>query len=230
MKQISARVRRAKERVRRLEEEAGARDPGACASAPGSPVARPATRSRSPISTVSSSATSSTCPASPSNPASASWSPGRTAPGRARLLLVLAGDLLHPDRGDVRAAGPHRLAAPGRPRSTDPRRTLLSLRRRTARPPRTTGRALLDFGLFRPSDLTTAVGDACRPGNCADRHWPVCCSLRLTCCCWTSRRTTLSPALVEDFEEALHHYRSAPGHGLPRPHWSPAASPAAWSG
>ncbi|WP_232665369.1 TlrC/CarA/OleB/SrmB family ABC-F type ribosomal protection protein [Pseudonocardia sp. TRM90224] len=204
-KQLSARVRNAKERVRRLEEN---------------PVPRPPQPVR--FTARVHTAAEGTAPAELHGvqvggrldvreltvaPGDRVLVTGANGAGKSTLLQVLAGEL-EPDTGRL-----------GRPRSIgwlpqespvdDPDESLLDAFAAELDGPADEHRgALLAFGLFRPVDLTVpvgklSVGQRRRLALARVLRRPV--DLLLL----DEPTNHLSPALVEDVEEALAHYRGS---------------------
>ncbi|MFI6875915.1 TlrC/CarA/OleB/SrmB family ABC-F type ribosomal protection protein [Streptomyces sp. NPDC050400] len=207
-KQISARVRNAKERLRRLEENPVPRPPRPMRfaariqggdAATGAPVAaglhrvEVAGRLHVPDFEV--------------GPGERVLITGPNGAGKSTLLRVLVGDL-EPDRGS--AARPARTGwLPQETTVTDPDASLLDAFR-AGLPGDVEGHrgALLGLGLFRPSDLATSVaglsvGQRRRLALARLLHEPA--DLLVL----DEPTNHLSPALVEDLEEALSHYRGA---------------------
>ncbi|MFF8597078.1 ribosomal protection-like ABC-F family protein [Streptomyces sp. NPDC015220] len=206
-KQISARVRNAKERLRRLEENPVPRPPEPMRFAPriqggdamgASVVAglyqvEVADRLRVPDFEV--------------RPGERVLITGPNGAGKSTLLRVLIGDL-EPDRGtSTRWARTGWL--PQETPVTAPGLSLLDAFREGLPGDVEAHRgALLGLGLFRPSDLATAVGRLSvgqrrRLALARLLHDPV--DLLVL----DEPTNHLSPALVEDLEEALSHYRGA---------------------
>lgn len=207
-KQLSARVRQAKERVRRLEESPVPRPPeplrftarvaGGGGAGQDGPLAAlydvtVGTRLDMPEFTVA--------------PGERVLVTGPNGAGKSTLLRVLAGEL-RPDRGRCRR--PARIGwLPQESRVTDPGRTLLDAFV-AGRPgnPEEHRAALLGFGLFRPADLGVRVG-ALSTGQL--RRLAL---ARLLCApvdllLLDEPTNHFSPALVEDVEAALHGYAGA---------------------
>jgi macrolide transport system ATP-binding/permease protein len=207
-KQLSARVRQAKERVRRLEESPVPRPPeplrftarvaGGGGAGQDGPLAAlhdvsVGTRLDMPEFTVA--------------PGERVLVTGPNGAGKSTLLRVLAGEL-RPDRGRCRR--PARIGwLPQESRVTDPGRTLLDAFA-AGRPgdPEEHRVALLGFGLFRPADLAVRVG-ALSTGQL--RRLAL---ARLLCApvdllLLDEPTNHFSPALVEDVEAALHGYAGA---------------------
>ncbi|MFD5002041.1 TlrC/CarA/OleB/SrmB family ABC-F type ribosomal protection protein [Streptomyces mutabilis] len=206
-KQISARVRQAKERVRRLEENPVPPPPAplrfrvrveggeADRKGPLADLHRVAVGGRLDVHgfTV--------------EPGERILITGANGAGKSTLLRVLAGDL-RPDRGTC--ARPERIGwLPQETPVTHPRRTLLDAYAAglPGAPAEHRG-ALLGLGLFRVPDLRTAVGDL-STGQL--RRLALARLLRdpVDLLLLDEPTNHLSPALVEDFEDALHHYRGA---------------------
>ncbi|GAA0953451.1 TlrC/CarA/OleB/SrmB family ABC-F type ribosomal protection protein [Actinocorallia libanotica] len=207
-KQISARVRHAKERVRRLEEN---------------PVPRPPKPLRFHVRVEGGDAeghrdvladlhkvkvgTRLDVPAFAVSPGERVLITGPNGAGKSTLLRVLAGDLV-PDEGE--SGRPRRFGwLPQETEITDPDQSLLAAFA-SGRPglPEEHRSALLGFGLFRPSALDTAVGDL-STGQL--RRLALARLLRDPADLLLLDEPTnhLSPALVEDLEQALAHYQGA---------------------
>nr|WP_011113125.1 TlrC/CarA/OleB/SrmB family ABC-F type ribosomal protection protein [Streptomyces rochei]BAC76502.1 putative ABC transporter protein [Streptomyces rochei] len=206
-KQISARVRNAKERLRRLEENPVPRPPRPMRFAPriqggdaaGTSVVaglyhvEVADRLHVPDFEV--------------RPAERVLITGPNGAGKSTLLRVLVGDL-EPDRGT--SVHPARTGwLPQETPVTSPGLSLLEAFSQGLPGDAEAHRgALLGLGLFRPSDLATAVGRLSvgqrrRLALARLLHEPV--DLLVL----DEPTNHLSPALVEDLEEALSHYRGA---------------------
>ncbi|MEV7019923.1 TlrC/CarA/OleB/SrmB family ABC-F type ribosomal protection protein [Streptomyces sp. NPDC093991] len=206
-KQISARVRHAKERLRRLEENPVPRPPKPMRFAPRiqggeatgtSVVARlhqveVAQRLHVPDFEV--------------RPGERVLITGPNGAGKTTLLRVLVGDL-EPDRGT--STRPARTGwLPQETPLTTPGLSLLDAFREGLPGDLEAHRgALLGLGLFRLSDLATpvgrlSVGQRRRLALARLLHYPV--DLLVL----DEPTNHLSPALVEDLEEALAHYRGA---------------------
>ncbi|GHI04267.1 ABC transporter ATP-binding protein [Streptomyces cellostaticus] len=206
-KQISARVRNAKERLRRLEENPVPRPPKPMRFAPrikggdstGTSVVaglyqvEVAQRLQVPDFEVSA--------------GERVLITGPNGAGKSTLLRVLVGDL-EPDRGTgTRPASTGWL--PQETPVTAPGLSLLDAFREGLPGDLEAHRgALLGLGLFRPSDLATAVGGLSvgqrrRLALARLLHEPA--DLLVL----DEPTNHLSPALVEDLEEALSHYRGA---------------------
>ncbi|WP_079071988.1 TlrC/CarA/OleB/SrmB family ABC-F type ribosomal protection protein [Streptomyces yokosukanensis] len=204
-KQISARVRNAKERLRRLEENPVPRPPKPMRFTPrikggdalgtsvvaGLHQVEVADRLHVPDFEV--------------GPGERVLITGPNGAGKSTLLRVLVGDL-EPDRGtSTRPAGTGWL--PQETPVTAPGLSLLDAFREGLPGDLEAHRgALLGLGLFRPSDLATAVGRLSvgqrrRLALARLLHDPV--DLLVL----DEPTNHLSPALVEDLEEALSHYR-----------------------
>ncbi|MGC9441112.1 TlrC/CarA/OleB/SrmB family ABC-F type ribosomal protection protein [Streptomyces sp. WG5] len=206
-KQISARVRQAKERVRRLEENPVPRPPEPLRF--GARVAGGESDRKGAVADLHRVAVGDRLdvPGFTVEPGERVLVTGANGAGKSTLLRVLAGDL-DPDRGTC--TRPDRVGwLPQETAITDPRRTLLAAFAAGLPGVAEEHRgALLGFGLFRPSDLTTAVGDL-STGQL--RRLALARLLRdpVDLLLLDEPTNHLSPALVEDFEEALHHYRGA---------------------
>ncbi|MEU8891604.1 ribosomal protection-like ABC-F family protein [Streptomyces sp. NPDC048442] len=207
-KQISARVRNAKERLRRLEENPVARPPKPMRFAPrikggdfagGDAVVAGlhrvdvADRLHVPEFEV--------------RAGERVLITGPNGAGKSTLLRVLVGDL-EPDRGT--GTRPARTGwLPQETPVTSPGTSLLdAFRAGLPDDPQSHRGALLGLGLFRPSDLATpvgrlSVGQRRRLALARLLHDPV--DLLVL----DEPTNHLSPALVEDLEEALSHYPGA---------------------
>ncbi|MFC8948804.1 TlrC/CarA/OleB/SrmB family ABC-F type ribosomal protection protein [Streptomyces rochei] len=206
-KQISARVRQAKERVRRLEENPVPPPPaplrfrvrveggGADHQGPLADLHRVGVGDRLDVHDFT------------VDPGERILVTGANGAGKSTLLRVLAGDL-RPDRGTC--TRPRRVGwLPQETAVTHPRRTLLdAYAAGLPGAPAEHREALLGLGLFRLPDLTTAVGDL-STGQL--RRLALARLLRdpVDLLLLDEPTNHLSPALVEDFEDALHHYRGA---------------------
>ncbi|MFB6549073.1 TlrC/CarA/OleB/SrmB family ABC-F type ribosomal protection protein [Streptomyces sp. NPDC056405] len=206
-KQISARVRQAKERVRRLEENPVPRPPEPLRF--GARVAGGEAGHQGPVADLHRVVVGDRLdlPGFTVEPGERVLVTGANGAGKSTLLRVLAGDL-HPDRGTC--ARPDRIGwLPQETAITDPRRTLLhAYAAGLPGPPEEHRGALLGLGLFRIPDLTTPVGDL-STGQL--RRLALARLLRdpVDLLLLDEPTNHLSPALVEDFEDALHHYRGA---------------------
>ncbi len=206
-KQISARVRNARERVRRLEANPVPRPPRPLRFA--ARIAGGDTRHHGPLAglhgvTVGRRLDVPTFTVAPGERILVT---GPNGAGKTTLLRVLAGDL-EPDRGECRR--PRRIGwLPQETRPADPRQTLLAaFAAGLPGEPREHRDTLLDLGLFRLADLSTAVGDLSAGQQ---RRLALARVLRdpVDLLLLDEPTNHLSPALVEDLEEALDHYRGA---------------------
>ncbi|MEU7045262.1 ABC-F family ATP-binding cassette domain-containing protein [Streptomyces varsoviensis] len=222
-KQISARVRNAKERLRRLTESPVPPPP-----APMRFTARPAggtaTSGRDPLADLAHVRVGDRLDIESFEvrPGERILVSGPNGAGKSTLLRVLAG-AEEPDHGHVtRARRTGWLPQESAGEITDPRATLLAAYAEplpdapgaplpgTSLPgaPEEHREALLGLGLFRPHDLLTPVG-ALSVGQL--RRLSLARLLRRPVDLLLLDEPTnhLSPALVEDLEEALTHYRGA---------------------
>jgi macrolide transport system ATP-binding/permease protein len=205
-KQLSSRVRQAKERVRRLEEAPVPRPPE-----PLRFFARVAgggdAEQDGPLASLHEVVVGSRLdmPAFTVAPGERVLVTGPNGAGKSTLLRVLAGEL-RPDHGRCRR--PERVGwLPQESRVTEPGRTLLdAFAAGRSGDPEEHRAALLGFGLFRPADLTVRVG-ALSTGQL--RRLAL---ARLLCApvdllLLDEPTNHFSPALVEDVEAALNSYR-----------------------
>ncbi|MCL3992461.1 TlrC/CarA/OleB/SrmB family ABC-F type ribosomal protection protein [Streptomyces lavenduligriseus] len=207
-KQISARVRNAKERVRRLEENPVPRPPQPMRFRArvegGGTVGRGGALAELYKVTVG---TRLDVPSFTVGPGERILITGHNGAGKSTLLRVLAGDL-EPDQGECER--PERIGwLPQETEITDRQQSLLAAFAAGLPGIAEEHRgALLGFGLFRPSVLGTAVGDL-STGQL--RRLALARLLRDPADLLLLDEPTnhLSPALVEDLEEALEHYRGA---------------------
>ncbi|MGW7411697.1 ribosomal protection-like ABC-F family protein [Streptomyces sp. NPDC054863] len=203
-KQISARVRNAKERLRRLEENPVPRTPKPMRFAPrikgGDPTGAPVVAALHRVDV----ADRLHVPEFEVRPGERVLITGPNGAGKSTLLRVLVGDL-EPARGT--STRPARTGwLPQETPVTDPGTSLLdAFRAGLVDDPQSHRGALLGLGLFRPSDLATpvgrlSVGQRRRLALARLLHDPV--DLLVL----DEPTNHLSPALVEDLEEALSHY------------------------
>ncbi|MFE7118100.1 ribosomal protection-like ABC-F family protein [Streptomyces sp. NPDC057654] len=209
-KQISARVRNAKERLRRLTEAPvpqppepmrfTARPAGGAAAGPHAPLAELRQVHVGDRLDVESFQVKS---------GERVLVTGPNGAGKSTLLRVLAG-ATEPDHGHVtRARRIGWLPQESTGEITDPRATLLAAYAESVPgAPEEHRDALLGLGLFRPDDLLTPVG---RLSVGQLRRLSLARLLRRPVDLLLLDEPTnhLSPALVEDLEEALSHYRGA---------------------
>ncbi|MEV0276875.1 ribosomal protection-like ABC-F family protein [Streptomyces sp. NPDC050610] len=210
-KQISARVRNAKERLRRLTES-----PVPCPPEPMRFTARPAGRTgatggQNPLAGLSRIRVGDRLDVESFEVRAGErvLVTGPNGAGKSTLLRVLAG-AQEPDHGSVaRARRTGWLPQESAGEITDPRATLLAAYAESLPgAPDEHREALLGLGLFRPDDLLTPVG-ALSVGQL--RRLSLARLLRRPVDLLLLDEPTnhLSPALVEDLEEALSHYRGA---------------------
>ncbi|MEU0744390.1 TlrC/CarA/OleB/SrmB family ABC-F type ribosomal protection protein [Streptomyces sp. NPDC006134] len=206
-KQISARVRHAKERLRRLEENPVPRPPKPMRFAPrikgGDAAGTSAVAGLYHVEV----AQRLQVPDFEVRPGERVLITGPNGAGKSTLLRVLVGDL-EPDRGT--STRPARTGwLPQETPVTEPGLSLLeAFGQGLPGDPEGHRGALLGLGLFRPSDLATpvgrlSVGQRRRLALARLLHDPV--DLLVL----DEPTNHLSPALVEDLEEALSHYRGA---------------------
>ena len=205
-KQISARVRNAKERVRVLERDPVPPPPkpmrfrarvagGAAGRGPAAELHKIVVGTRLDV------------PAFTVGPGDRVLVTGPNGAGKTTLLRVLSGDL-RPDHGECTRQ--QRFGwLPQETAIADPRQSLLAaFAQGRPGPPGEQRGALLAFGLFPPSTLDMAVG-VLSTGQL--RRLALASVLRAPVDLLLLDEPTnhLSPALVEDLEDALVHYRGA---------------------
>ncbi|MEU5304221.1 TlrC/CarA/OleB/SrmB family ABC-F type ribosomal protection protein [Streptomyces noursei] len=206
-KQISARVRNAKERVRRLEEDAVPRPPKPMRFA--ARLKGGESAGTGPLAELYQVEVDGrlSVPEFSIAPGERVLITGPNGAGKSTLLQVLVGDLV-PDRGEsTRAKRTGWL--PQESRVTDPDQTVLEAFAQGLPGEAEDSRgALLGLGLFRPRDLTTLVG---RLSVGQLRRLALARLLRNPADLLVLDEPTnhLSPSLVEDLEVALSHYQGA---------------------